>query len=96
MVKFINPRTGKASYFSRATVKLGLVPKGLLRDDKPRKLKDVVKKEEEITIEASTTTEPTREQMIEFLKSKKIRVNPNIGEEKLKQRYDENTQEVNR
>lgn len=92
MVKFINPRTGRSSHFSRKTVELGLVPKGLLRDSQPRKLQDIAKpQQEEPAKEEPSSGEPTREQMIGFLRSKKIRVNPQIGNEKLKARYDENT-----
>jgi len=77
MIKFIHPRTGKPRYYSKATVEAGLVPKVLLREKKQVK-------------PIEPTAEPTREDMIAFLESKNVRVNPRIGDDKLKARYHEN------
>ena len=77
MIKFIHPRTGKPRYYSKATVEAGLVPKVLLREKKQVK-------------PIEPTAGPTREDMIAFLESKNVRVNPRIGDEKLKARYHEN------
>ena len=78
MIKFIHPRTGKPRYYSKATVEAGLVPKVLLRERNYPKAA------------TEPTAEPTREDMIAFLESKNVRVNPRIGDDKLKARYHEN------
>ncbi len=78
-MKFIHPRTGKTYRYSRTTVEKGLVPKGLVRE----RLKEQPKEE-------PLKKEPSREEMVLFLRGKNIRVSPNIGDDKLKERYYEN------
>lgn len=83
MIRFINPRTGRRYHYSQSTVDAGLVPKALVRDRPEKRLQ---------TFEADDAApeEPSREEMMGFLRKKEIKVSPNIGDEKLKQRYYEN------
>lgn len=58
----------------------------------PRKPVDVKTEPVDVTVEQvkeiQTKSEPTREEMVEYLKERGIKVHWNIGDEKLKQRYE--------
>lgn len=89
MVRFINPRTGRRYYYSQRTVDAGLIPKVLVRD-RPEKKLQTFEVDDAAPKEPSREQEPSREEMMGFLREKEIKVSPNIGDEKLKQRYYEN------
>ena len=91
MKKLIDIRTGQAMFFSARTVKAGKLPKYLVDPSKVYAKKEPEAKPHVEQLE-EVEKEPTRAEMIDFLRSQGQKVSPNIGNEKLQERYEDTKQ----
>ena len=96
MKKLIDIRTGQAMFYAARTVKAGKLPKYLVDPSTIEKKKEPVVQEvpkakpvEEIIEPVDEEiTDPTPDEMKAFLKEKGIKFSPNIGVEKLTEKYE--------